>query len=374
MFKIALEMMLHVKTRCLSAVAGITVAFFLCTAQIGLLVGWCSTTSAIIRHADADVWVMAKETCAFDYGTAIPKSRIYQVRSVPGVAWAEGMLMTWVNWQRPDGRNTEVELIGLDEDLVGGPWRMSQGNVEAVREPDAVIVDALYLDHLGIEKIGDEVEMIGSRAVIRGISSGVRTFTSSPYVFTSVERSRAYDMNYAEDEVTYVLVRCEPGTTAEQLRERIANDLPYVEALTRDEFATRTVIHWMLETGIGITVVITAILGLVIGTVVISQTLYAITKDHLSDYAILRAVGFASSKLVSVVVIQSLLLGVCGVVLGSLAFVYAAHSTSASPVPIETTPAIYLGIVALSLCSCLAASFVSMHSILRIDPVVVFRI
>jgi hypothetical protein len=92
LFNLAVEMLMYSKSRCMSAVIGITVAFFLCAAQVGLLVGWCNTTSAIIRHADADVWVMAKEICAFDYGTAIPENRIYQVRSIPGVAWAEGML------------------------------------------------------------------------------------------------------------------------------------------------------------------------------------------------------------------------------------------------------------------------------------------
>lgn len=374
MFKVATEMLMYSKPRCLSAATGIMVAFFLCAAQIGLLVGWCNTTSAIIRHADADVWVMAKETCAFDYGTAIPQNRVYQVRSVPGVAWAEGMLMTWVYWQLPDGRNTEVELIGLDEDLVGGPWEMSQGRVDVVHEPHTVIVDELYLDALGIERVGDEVEMVGSRATVRAISRGIRTFSAAPYVFTSLDRSRVYDKNYGSDEITYVLARCAAGATAEQVRDAIARDLPSIEALTRDEFALRTVKHWMLETGIGITVVITAVLGLVIGAVVISQTLYAITKDHLSDYAILRAIGFPTWKLLAVVLIQAVLLGLIGIVLGSALFVYAAHSTAKSPVPIETTAVIYLGIVALSLVSCLGASLVSMRSVLKIDPVVVFRV
>ena len=70
---IALKMLARVKTRCASAVLGVSAAFFLCAAQIGLLVGWCNTTSAIILQADADAWVMAKETCAFDYGTALPQ-------------------------------------------------------------------------------------------------------------------------------------------------------------------------------------------------------------------------------------------------------------------------------------------------------------
>lgn len=374
LLKIALKMLAHVKTRCASAVVGVSAAFFLCAAQIGLLVGWCNTTSAIILHADADVWVMARETCAFDYGTAIPQNRIYQVRSVPGVGWAEGMLMTWVYWQRPDGRKTEVELVGLDEGLVGAPWAMHEGFADAVQQPEGVIVDQLYLDVLGIQGIGDEAEMVGSRAVIRGISSQVRTFTAAPYVFASLDRSRIYDKNYAEDEITYVLARAEPGVAPESLAKVIEARVPSVEALTSRQFAWRSVGHWMLETGIGITVVITAVLGLLIGTVISSQTLYAITKDHLGDYAILRAIGFASWKLLAVVLAQSVVLGISGIAIGSVAFVYASRSTAESPVPIETTPLIYAAMAALSLTSCLAASLASMRSILRIDPTAVFRV
>lgn len=55
LLKIALKMLALVKARCASAVLGVSAAFFLCVAQIGLLVGWCKTASAIILHAVADV-------------------------------------------------------------------------------------------------------------------------------------------------------------------------------------------------------------------------------------------------------------------------------------------------------------------------------
>src|SRR5271155_974722 len=98
MLAIALKMLLHNKVRSMTTVIGIAVAFFLSAAQIGLMVGWCNTCSAIIRHADVDVWVMAEQNPAFDYGTPIPRERLYQVLSVPGVAWAETMFFGWMFW------------------------------------------------------------------------------------------------------------------------------------------------------------------------------------------------------------------------------------------------------------------------------------
>ena len=81
--------------RTVVTIIGLGVLFFLSIAQVGMLVGWCNTTSAIIRHAQADVWVMAERTPAFDDGTAIPRQRVYQSRTVEGVDWAQGLVMVW---------------------------------------------------------------------------------------------------------------------------------------------------------------------------------------------------------------------------------------------------------------------------------------
>ncbi len=122
-------MLLHNRPRLAFTIAGIAVAFFLAAAQFGLLVGWINTLTALIRHARADLWVMAEQTPAFDYGTAIPRQRVNQARSVPGVAWAEGLFMGWNIWQRPDGRRINVELVGLDVSHRGGPWEMHAGEL-----------------------------------------------------------------------------------------------------------------------------------------------------------------------------------------------------------------------------------------------------
>jgi putative ABC transport system permease protein len=374
MLVLAYKMLLHHKTRLVVTVLGIGVAFFLSAAQLGLLVGWCNTTSALVRHAAVDVWVMAPQTPAFDYGTAIPKQRLYQVRNVPGVEWAEALFMGWNFWQRPDGRRVNVELIGLDDSLVGGPWEVKQGDLAVVHAPESVVVDDLYRDVLGINGMGDEVEMLGKRAVVRAVSNGVRTFTTSPFVFTSLKTAIKYDKRYREDEITYVLARGSPGVPAARLRDAIRQEVPNVEALMSDEFALRTMKYWMLETGAGITVVLTAVLGLIVAAVIISQTLFAITQDHLPDYATLSALGFSRGRLVGTVLVQSLVLGGAGTLLGSAAFAVAAQLSAGSPIPLEATLPSFAALVAICLGCCLLASGVSIRTLFQLDPLLVFRV
>ncbi len=370
--RLAAQMLLHNRPRLAFTIAGIAVAFFLAAAQFGLLVGWINTLTALIRHARADLWVMAEQTPAFDYGTAIPRQRVNQARSVPGVAWAEGLFMGWNIWQRPDGRRINVELVGLDVSHRGGPWEMHAGELTSVRRSGVVIVDELFTAALGVRGIGDTVELIGQRAEIGGISRGVRTFTASPFVFTSIEQAIRYDRRYRDNEVTYVLAQCAPGADLPTVQAEMRRRLPHTEVLTTREFAVRSARYWMLETGVGITVVLTAALGLGVGAVIMSQTLFAITNDYLAHYAALRALGFHAPSLVACVLTQALLLGTAGIAGGTALFFLAARVSVRTSIPLETTPPVFAALVVASLATCLLASWLAMRTVLRLDPVSVF--
>ncbi len=56
----------------------------------------------------------------------------------------------------------------------------------------------------------------------------------------------------------------------------------------------RNLDYWLFGTGAGVALLGGALLGLIIGTVVVAQTLYSSTKDHLTEFATLRALGSSS--------------------------------------------------------------------------------
>ncbi len=369
---LSLAILRHRPMRTAVTAAGVAVAFFLTCAQFGLLVGWCHTLTALIRHAGADLWFMAERTPAYDYGTAIPRTRLHQVRSLPGVASAEPLVMAWNIWQRPDGRRVNVELVGLDAKLMGGPWAMERGRLDCVRTPNTVVVDELFLGALGVTNLGDTVEMMGLRATVGGISRRVRTFTASPFVFARIDDAIRYDKRYASDEITYVMATLEPGADAAAVKARAVAAVPHAECLTSREFQVRSITYWMLETGVGITVVLTAFLGLAVGTVIVSQTLYAATQENLPHFATLLALGFPLRTLVSVVLVNAAAVGGAGMLAGGALFGLAMLASARTPIPLETTPAIAAGLVAVQLLSCLLASVLSINLLRRTDPITVF--
>ena len=75
------------------------------------------------------------------------------------------------------------------------------------------------------------------------------------------------------------------------MRTALAARLPDAEILTHDEFRKRSLDYWLFETGAGSALIAGAILGIIVGIVIVAQTLYASTKDHLNEFATLRALG-----------------------------------------------------------------------------------
>jgi len=373
MMHLSIRMLLYQRARVIATGLGLAFLFFLSAAQFGVFVGWCYTTQLIINHSGVNVWVMAEHTTALEYGSPIPKHRVEQVRNVPGVAWAEAMHLSASVWRRADGRSTSVSVIGLDKSCAAGPWKLQEGRVEDVHLPFSVIGDELYLDRLGVSEVGDQAQLFGKRAVVHGISREVRTFSSTPCVFTSLATAHRFDIRYEDDEVTYVLARVAPGMDPKVVAGAIAARVPAVEALTTSQFALRTTEYWMLRTGVGVTVILTALLGIVVGALVTGQTLYTITQDNLNNYGTLMALGFSRARLLTCELSQALILSSAGILLGGVSLAAACVGCTRTPVPLQMSPGVYALLVAVSVLGSLVGAFFSIRAVLRIDPVTVFR-
>ena len=55
---------------------------------------------------------------------------------------------------------------------------------------DAVMVDKTYLEELGLNGVGDTAQIGASRVRVTGLTEGIRSFTVTPFVFTTLNRAR----------------------------------------------------------------------------------------------------------------------------------------------------------------------------------------
>lgn len=363
----------HDRVRLVVTLVGIVFSVVLMGMQTGLLVGFAQTTSGLVDHASADLWVVPKGTLDVDIGAPLDERRRYQTLAVAGVERAEPYLVTFARWQRPDGGTESIQLVGHRlGDRLGGAWNLDGGSIEDLRRPDGVIIDRLYANKLGVEGIGDLVEINGRRARVVGFTRGVRTFTQSPYVFTTLANAQAYS-GAPSTQAGYILVDVAAGHDPAQVEADIEARIPDVEVYRAADFAESSTNYWLFTTGAGFSLIISALLGLVVGVVIVAQTLYASTIDRLPEYATLKAMGAPNSYLYRIIVTQAAISAVIGYTVGIVivtGLVFASREASATAV-LPLWLAVDLGLLTFGMC--IAAALFSIRKVMSIDPVGVFR-
>ncbi len=365
--------LLYDKARFAVTLAGIVFAIVLVVIQLGLFIGFTVATSAVIDHSGADLWIAAKGVQYFEVAFPLSERKLYLALGTPGIVSADKLIVRFTAWRRPDGAETNVVVVGFNPATgAGGPWNLIAGSLRDLEIADTVVVDEFYRQGLGVRELGEQVEINNRRARVVGLTRGIRSFTTTPFVFTSFKNALNYTST-AEDQTMYVLARTGPGAAPEEVKARLRERLGDVDVFTRQEFSERTRHYWLFTTGAGIALLVAALVGLMVGCVVVAQTIYATTVDHLREFGTLKAIGASNSYVYSVIVQQAVWSAVAGYGLGmGAAFGVIRLSRGAGAailVPWQLTAAIF----GLTLLMCVTASLVSVHRVTRLDPAEVFR-
>ncbi len=363
----------HDKVRLTVTLTGIVFSVVLIVVQLGLFLGFTTATSNLIDHSDADLWITSKNVPYVEQGVAFSERKLNQVRSIPGVEDAQKLIARWTQWKRHDGGQDSVQIVGINvDDQFERPWNLVEGRVEDLKSPDAVILDELYKQKLGVTRVGEVFEIGGHRARVVGFTSGIRSFTTSPYVFTTFKNAQTYT-GLREDQTMFILVKIAPGAEWRQVRADILANVKDVDVFTRAQFSRMTTFYWMFTTGAGVAVLIAAVLGLVVGFVVVAQTIYATTVDHIREFGTLKAMGAPNSYVYKVIMKQAAISAVIGYVLGMIVSVFVVHGSQKGGAAILMPFPMAVGMFFLTLTMCIGAALVSINKVTRIDPAMVFK-
>lgn len=363
----------HDKVRLTVTLTGIVFSVVLIVVQLGLFLGFTTATSNLIDHSGADLWVTSKNVPYVEQGVPFSERKLNQVRAVPGIADAQKIITRWTQWKRHDGGQESVQIVGIHvDDPLERPWNLVEGHVEDLKSPDAVILDELYKQKLGVTRAGEVFEIGGYRARVVGFTRGIRSFTTSPYVFTSFKNAQDY-ANLHEDEAMFILVKVVPGTDVQQVRRDLMDHVKDVDVYTSAQFSRMTTFYWMFTTGAGVAVLIAAGLGLVVGFVVVAQTIYATTMDHIREYGTLKAMGAPNSYVYKVIMKQAAISAVIGYALGMLVSLFVVQGSQKGGAAILMPPSMAMGMFFLTLAMCVGAALVSINKVTHIDPAMVFK-
>ncbi len=278
--------------------------------QGGLLVGQFSLTSNPIDHARADLWVGHPMDLSVDLGRPIPERWLTYVAAQPEVVRTETYIIGLIVVDKPDGRSELCTVIGsaLGDDALGAVRELTPELRERLTEPGSVVADETELGRLGFQQVrGRRPEVIGRRVRLVGTVKGLKSL-AAPYLFCSLQTAHLLFQGIQEGQTIFVLAKCRRPGDAEVVARRLKGEHDLL-ACPSEEFANRTRWQWVTATKAGLAALWSAVLGLLVGLAITSQTLYAATAASRREYAVLDALGVPTWRMGAAVLAQSFWLG-----------------------------------------------------------------
>jgi putative ABC transport system permease protein len=369
--KLAIRNLLHDRARFLVTLIGVLFAVVLVAVQLGLFLGARKMIVGMVAHTTGDIWIAAYGANSFEQASILTGRERFLALSVPGVASVTPLVVSFSRWRKPDSGTVNVIVVG-SEKAQGSlkPWNIVEGAAAPTLQ-DGVIVDRTYAKSLGISGVGAITEIAGQRVRVEGLTNGIRSFTTSPFIFTSIKKARDI-LSVPPDQATFYVTNLLPGADPTHVKQELAAKLPDVSVYTKAEFLKLNLDYWLFGTGAGVALLGGALLGLVIGTVIVAQTLYSSTKDHLTEFATLRALGSSSFYIHKVILVQAIVSAIIGFAIGIAVSLVVAQFSEVTPMPIVLTPLLAVLLLGATVAMCAISAVASIFKVTKIDPAMVF--
>ena len=393
MASIARKNLLEDIPRFLVAQAGIMFAVGLVTIQTGLQLGFARSSSQLIDQSKADIWVSSKHMVHLGLTLPIPFERLTQAQQVAGVDRAEALIIMGQLWRDRDDDIASVTLIGSEpQGQLFSLWNITQGSLSDLKKPYSIIVDEASLKGLDVKGVDDWGKLGSLEARIVGLTKGTQSLVLGNLVFSSLESTNVYvnpllqpkpnessstpepKTLSSSDSITYVLVRAKPAENLESLKQRLDAALPDTRAYTRAEMALQTQSYWQKRSGIGYILGLGAVVGLIVGVVIVGQILYSSVSDHIKEFGTLKAMGASDWVIYRVIVEQAMWMAVLGYVPGmALCLGVAAWTSATQGILILITPASAAAILGITVVMCISSAIFAIQKVTRVDPAIVFK-
>jgi putative ABC transport system permease protein len=313
--------------------------------QASLVLGIFRSASVQVSGSSAQLWVGYPGTATVNLGRPIPEGVEALLRMDSAVSRVEPFQWGDGNWLGAKG-NVAVSISGIDPDRDGLLYAhvLAPAMRTRLREPDSVIVDRADLGKLGVN-VGDSASVNGHRVRIVAVSRGLRSL-SGINIVASLETARRLDADPADSgHPTYLVAQLSDPRNAALVAARLcckAGFGPY-QVWTAADFARRSELYWMLDTGAGAGVLFLSLIVLAAGAAISSQALMGAVAGSVREYAMLNALGVGLGNLRWVVLEQAFWVGVAGLVgaaiLGALLLLVAQS---------QDVPIVFNGVVSLA--------------------------
>jgi putative ABC transport system permease protein len=375
----------HRPLRLLVAVAGIGFAVLLIMMQLGFRSALFESAVRFHERFNYDIALFSPDSVFIVRPQGFSIRRLYQARGDTAVADVSPIYIFPAVFKNPwNNERRSINAIGFQP---ADPVLLTPGFDELRRRltrQDVMIMDGESRPEFGPP--GESLEAVFARdghvrteindrdVDIVGLFRMGTSFGIDGTVAMSVDNWLRLFPDRSRDEIQLGLLRLTEGADPEAIRDRLRTRLPDdVLVMTKADFVAREKAYWNSATPIGYVFAFGAIMGLVVGAIIVYQILFADVTEHLPEYATLRAIGYANRFVSGIVLQQAAILGILGFLpgLGAAAWLYA-KAADATNLPLYVTPERALTVFGLTLGMCAVSGLLAVRKVRRLDPAEVF--
>ena len=367
--------------RLLVALAGISFAGILMFMQLGFRDGLFDASVTVHRLFDADIVLISpRSASSIDMG-GFPRRRLVQTLADPDVEGVSPVHWGLMLWRNPQTRlNRGILALGFnpEDPFFTDPSLATKTDV--LKQKGRILFDQLSRPEFG--PIADwyregrtvETEIAGNRVRVGGLVSLGTSFGADGNLLTSTETFLDLAPQKPRGAIEVGLIRLRQGADVQQVVERLQARLPDdVRVLSKNGFIEFEKNYWKSGTSIGFIFTLGAVMGFVVGCVIVYQVLYTDVSDHLPEYATLMAMGYRISHLLGVVMREGFYLAVLGYVPAYLAgqgLYWFVRDATKLPVGMDLSRALTVG--GMILVMCMLSAFLAMRRLVDADPAEIF--
>jgi putative ABC transport system permease protein len=352
------------RRRATLTVLGVATSLLLVLVLGGIFAGAVEQVTRYIRTSPADIFIsQAGVRTMHMSASALGPETVSAAAAVPGVAWAAPIGFASGSIAGPQGRQLTY-LIGYDTDTGRGGARLVDGRTPG---PGEAVLDEEAAEQLGVS-LGGRVTVMGTPLRVVGLSAGGTSITNTTTFVDRAEFERIHS-----DQTSYVLVRADDDRDPAAVAAGLRTALPEATVQTREEFAAseaRVVTDMSADL-----LRLMSTIGLLIALAVIALGLMGATLSRLRDFAVLKALGSTTRRLVGAVVVQvlwTITLAVGVAVAAALVLAWLIPLAAPTVQIVVTVPAA-ARTTALALLVGLAAAVWPLRRIASVDAATAFR-
>ncbi len=371
------------KGRLLVALSGVAFADLLMLMQLGFQSALFNSATRLHDSLRADLVLMSPQALNLQDLSTFTRRRLYQAMDVPGVATAEPMYNSLVTWRNPQTRlKTQVMIIGFNPDKPAFDLPEVNQNIDAIKLPDTILFDeatrGTYDKVIAQIKQGQTVttEVRGRTMTIADVFKVGASFAADGTLMTSDQNFLRLFSGQDSGSANLGLIRLKPGYEPEKVAEQLKYHLRNaddIKVLTKEEFIEFEKAYWQTNTPIGFIFSLGAMMGFIVGIIIVYQVLSTDVNAHIKEYATFKAMGYKNFFLLSVVFEEAIILAVLGFIPGAaISTGLYALTRNATNLPLYMTVARVIQVQVMTIIMCVISGAVATRKVQSADPADMF--